>query len=94
MRHFAKGVITDRTSTSFTVQFQARDGYCKAVRAYFRQRGADVVARADKAGFSDESYCGKVLPDGAFKHELATAADKGAYGACRIVPSASYPLVW
>ena len=94
VRHFAKGIITDRTPTSFTVQFQARDGYCKAVRAFFRQKGADVVARADKAGFSDESYYGKPMPDETFKHELATAADNGAYGVCRIVPSASYPIVW
>ena len=94
VRHFAKGIVTDRTPTSFTVQFQARYGYCKAVRAYFSQKGADVVARADKAGFSDESYCGKPMPDEAFKHELATAADNGAYGVCRIVPSACYPIFW
>ena len=88
------GVIYDRTPTSFTVQFQCKDGQCKAVRAYFRQDGANIVARADKAGFADEACCGKPLPDEAFKHELATAADNGAYGVCRIVPSASYPIVW
>jgi hypothetical protein len=93
VRRFAKGVIVDRTPKSFTVQFQARDGYCKAVRAYFRQKGPDVVACADKAGFAYESYCGEPLPDEAFKHELATSADNGAYGVCRIVPSASYPIV-
>ena len=94
VRHFSKGVVIDRTQRSLTVQFQARDGYCKAVRAYFRQKGADIVACADKAGFADEAYCGKPVPDEAFKHELATSADNGAYGVCRIVPSASYPVVW
>lgn len=92
---FAKGVIVDRTPLSFVVQFQARGLSCRAVRAYFRQKGSDIVAYADKAGFVDgESYYGKRMPDELFKHELATAKDYGEYGVCRIVPSASYPIVW
>ena len=48
-----------------------------------------------KAGFVDgESYYGKRMPDELFKHELATAKDYGEYGVCRIVPSASYSIVW
>ncbi len=92
---FAKGVIVDRTPLSFVVQFQARGLSCRAVRAYFRQKGSDIVAYADKAGFVDgESYYGKRMPDELFKHELATAKDYGEYGVCRIVPSASYSIVW
>ena len=94
VRHVARGVITDRTSDSFTVQFQALDGYCKAARAYFRQRGTDIVACADKAGFDNESYYGKRMSDASFKHELATSPDNGAYGVCRIVPADHYPLAW
>lgn len=94
VRHMAKGVITERTADSFTVQFQALDGYCKAVRAYFRQRGQDIVAWADRAGFDDMSYYGKRMPDASFKHELATSTENGAYGACRIVPADCYPIVW
>ncbi len=94
-RLFARGVIVDRTPTSFIVQFQAGGGSCKAVRAYFRQKGPDIVAHADKAGFVDtELYYSKPMPDELFKQELATSKDNGTYGACRIVPSASYPIVW
>ena len=94
VRHVARGVITDRTPDSFTVQFQALAGHCKAARAYFRQRGSDIVARADKAGFDNESYYGKRMPDASFRHELATSPDSGAYGVCRIVPVDHYPLAW
>ena len=92
--HMARGVITERTDTSLTVQFQALDGICKAVRAHFRQVGDDIVARADKAGFADKSYYGKPMPDDVFKHGPATAADNGTYGAYRIAPSASCPVAW
>jgi hypothetical protein len=92
--HVAKGVITERTDTSLTVQFQSLDGICKAVRARFRQVGDDVVARAEKAGFADKSYYGKQMPDEVFKHEPATAADNGTYGAYRIAPSANCPVAW
>lgn len=77
-----------------TVQFQALDGYCKAVRAHFRQEGADIVAWADKAGFADKAYFGKPMPDESFSHELATSADDGAYGVRQIVPSARCPIIW
>ena len=92
--HVAKGVITERTDTSLTVQFQSLDGICKAVRARFRQVGADIVARAEKAGYADKSYYGKQMPDEVFKHEPATAADNGTYGAYRIAPSANCPVAW
>lgn len=88
------GVIYDRTPTSFSVQFQALDGYCKAVRVHFRQQGADIVASADSAGFADKAYFGKPMPDEAFGHELATVADNGAYGVRDITPSSRCPIVW
>ena len=46
------------------------------------------------AGFGNESYYGKRMPDASFRHELATSLDNGAYGVCRIVPADHYPLVW
>ena len=92
--HVAKGVITERTDTSLTVQFQSLDGICKAVRARFRQVGADIVARVEKAGYADKSYYGKQMPDEVFKHEPATDADNGTYGAYRIAPSANCPVAW
>ena len=88
------GVIYDRTATSCKVQFQTRNGGLKMVRAYFRQVGDDIVAQAEKAGFADKSYYGKQMPDEVFKHEPATAADNGTYGAYRIVPSAICPVAW
>ena len=78
------GVIYDRTPTSFTVQFQCSDGNCKAVRAYFRQDGANVVARADKAGYDDGACYGKRLNDSVFWRELATSDTTGTYGASEI----------
>ena len=75
------GVIYDRTPTSFTVQFQCKDGYCKAVRAYFRQDGANIVARADKAAYVDESSYGTRIDDSNFWRDLATSDSSGAYGA-------------
>jgi hypothetical protein len=92
--HMARGVIVERTLESMVVQFQALDGYSKAVRVHFRQRGADIVARADKAGFADKAYFGKPMPDESFRHELATAADNGAYGVRGIAPSEKCPIVW
>ena len=92
--HVARGVITERTDAAMTVQFQTLDGICKAVRANFRQVGDDVVARTDKAGFADKSYYGKPMPDEAFKHEPATSATTGTYGAYRLVPSARYSVAW
>lgn len=75
------GVIYDRTPTSFSVQFQCKDGYCKAVRAYFRQDGANIVARADKAAYVDESFYGTRIEDSNFWRELATSDSSGTYGA-------------
>ena len=94
IQHVARGVITERTGDAMTVQFQTLDGYCKAVRVHFRQQGADIVASADKAGFSDKAYFGKPMPDEAFGHELATAADNGTYGIRDITPSEKCPIVW
>ena len=74
------GVIYDRTPTSFTVQFQCVNGGCKMVRAYFRQDGANIVARADKAGRVDESGYGSVQPNSAFTTSLATSDSSDGYG--------------
>lgn len=74
------GVIYDRTATSFTVQFQCVNGGCKMVRAYFRQDGANIVARADKAGRVDESGYGSVQPNSAFTTSLATSDSANGYG--------------
>ena len=78
------GVIYDRTPTTFTVQFQCKDGQCKTVRAYFRQDGANIVARADKAGYADESYFGARIPDSDLWRDLATSDSSGTYGAKEI----------
>ena len=75
------GVIYDRTATSFTVQFQCVNGGCKAVRAYFRQNGANIVARADRAGLdTDESHYGTRLDDSLFTTDLATSDSANGYG--------------
>ena len=78
------GVIYDRTPTSFTVQFQCKEGQCKTVRAYFRQDGANIVARADKAGYADGSYFGTRIPDPDLWREIATSDSSGTYGATEI----------
>lgn len=74
------GVIYDRTPTSFTVQFQCKDSQCKTVRAYFRQDGANIVARADKAGYADGSYFGSRIPDSDLWRDIATSDSSGTYG--------------
>ena len=75
------GVIYDRTATSFTVQFQCVNGGCKAVRAYFRQNGANIVAWADRAGRdTDESHYGTRLDDSLFTTALATSDSANGYG--------------
>ena len=79
------GVIYDRTPTSFTVQFQCKDGYCKAVRAYFRQNGANIVARADKAAYVEESFYGTRIADSNFQCDLAISDSSGTYGAKSII---------
>ncbi len=75
------GVICERAPGAMTVQFQCVNGGCKTVRAYFRQEGADIVARADKAARGDESSYGTPLPDSLFTTSLATSDTANGYGA-------------
>ena len=78
------GVIYDRTATSCKVQFQTRNGGLKMVRAYFRQDGANIVARADKAGLGNEADFRRRQPDTLFDKALATTDSSGTYGAYNI----------
>jgi hypothetical protein len=78
------GVIYDRTATSCKVQFQTRNGGLKMVRAYFRQDGANIVARADRAGLGNEADFRRRQPDTLFDKALATADSSGTYGAYNI----------
>lgn len=79
-RTLAKGLITARDDMSMTVQFQALSGQCKAVRAHFRQQGADVVGYADKAGYGNAEQYGSPLPESAFVHPVSESASTGSYG--------------
>lgn len=77
----ALSVIYDRTDTSFTAQLQCLDGSSKAVRAYFRQEGADIVVSADKSGYGDAELYGTRMPDELFFREISTDGANGVYGA-------------
>ena len=74
------GVIYDRTPTTFTVQFQCVNGGCKTVRAYFRQEGANIVARADAAGRGNDGEYRNRLADSVFTTALATSDGGNGYG--------------
>ena len=78
------GVIYDRTPSSFKVQFQCISGGCKMARAYFRQVGANIVVRADKAGLGEEANYRSRMPDSLFNMALATSDSNGTYGAYAI----------
>ena len=78
------GVIYDRTATSCKVQFQTRNGGLKMVRAYFRQDGANIVARADRAGLGNDADFRRRQPDSLFNKALATTDSSGTYGAYNI----------
>lgn len=80
----ADAYIYNRTADSFMVQFQADDGLCKTVRAYFTQEGDDVYCYADKAGYDTSDWKYRELPESKFNVSLATSDSGAGYGTYHI----------